>query len=242
MASLRFLRWSHSFLALVLLSACGGTVSTIGGQGADGGDDARPDSSLRSDGATGADSGEHPDAVTTNDASSLCHVTGAPLHHRPTATSCPNARGPGVSVDAGPDAAFPGTCTNDSQCTEGNDGRCLRHPFGAQVDECSYDECYDDGDCKGIVPCICRPSPSSNQANVCGTGSNCSLDSDCGPCGFCSPSENKMTICGTPETTYFCHTPSDTCVNDSDCSNSTCNYDPSLRHWACGAQCGPPPP
>jgi len=39
---------------------------------------------------------------------------------------------------------------------------------------------------------------------------------------------------------YYCHTPKDTCVNDSDCADAgyydVCAYDTSLGHWRCTEQ------
>jgi hypothetical protein len=34
---------------------------------------------------------------------------------------------------------------------------------------------------------------------------------------------------------YFCHTDSDTCLDDADCgSGGTCNYDTVDQRWECG--------
>jgi hypothetical protein len=39
---------------------------------------------------------------------------------------------------------------------------------------------------------------------------------------------------------YYCHTPQDQCVNDSDCADGgffdVCAYDTSLGHWRCMMQ------
>jgi hypothetical protein len=33
---------------------------------------------------------------------------------------------------------------------------------------------------------------------------------------------------------YFCHTPNDTCLDDSDCGSAgACNYDSVAKHWSC---------
>jgi hypothetical protein len=142
--------------------------------------------------------------------------------HRSTGTMCPSERGPGNGLGALVDE-----CTQDSDCTAGTNGRCLNYHRTV----CSYDDCFSDSDCRGVEPCQCRPSATSMFPNYCVIGSNCRLDSDCGPNGFCSPS---MSDCmGTPSG-YFCHTPQDTCVNDSDCSNpQTCEYDKQSYHWSC---------
>jgi hypothetical protein len=40
---------------------------------------------------------------------------------------------------------------------------------------------------------------------------------------------------------YFCHTPRDTCIDDSDCGgDGTCNYDTVNKVWSCSL-CWPLP-
>jgi hypothetical protein len=62
-------------------------------------------------------------------------------------------------------------------------------------------------------------------------GSNCQVDSDCGPGGFCSPSRFDINSSvdaigvlggGMILSGYFCHTSEDYCVNDSDCDTIEC--------------------
>jgi hypothetical protein len=226
----------HAILGfgLFLGAACGGSVTTIGGAGSDSG-------VTRDDGATtGSDSSTGSDAMS-RDSSSTCLATAVPINHRATDIKCPLERGQGVST-TGDGGGLPGTCDEDSDCTMGQNGRCLPRGFGADVDQCSYDDCSDDGACTGNVPCVCRSSGTSTDPNVCGAGSNCRVDSDCGSCGFCSPSESKQAICGRAETTYFCHTKNDLCTNDQDCHEGGCNYVPSKGYWECGTECAPPPP
>ena len=68
---------------------------------------------------------------------------------------------------------------------------------------------------------------------------NCTVDADCGPGGYCSPSVDfDKTNFGV--TGYFCHTASDGCKNDSEClTNSTpnakCAYDKTSATWKCSA-------
>jgi hypothetical protein len=38
---------------------------------------------------------------------------------------------------------------------------------------------------------------------------------------------------------YFCHTPNDRCLDDSDCASGTCNFDLTRQSWICTA-CIPP--
>jgi hypothetical protein len=158
-------------------------------------------------------------------------ASGVPVHHRAADSTCPAERGPGNGAGLGA-----GECAMDADCSAGDNGRCLVSG-PAPYSYCSYDQCFDDGDCAGL-PCECRTSASSYVANVCVTGSNCRVDSDCGVDGYCSPSRLNQW-CGTA---YYCHTAADTCVNDTDCADSGCNYDAQAGHWSCGGDCGPPPP
>jgi hypothetical protein len=166
--------------------------------------------------------------------------THAPKNHRATAIACPSGRG---SEDPQyVDSGVPGDCFQDSDCTNGKNGRCTPSMGGAFTLQCSYDQCGSDGDCGGTV-CVCREDSSSTAPNVCGsTKSNCRVDADCGSGGYCSPSESSDTFCFSASLTYFCHTSSDECIDDTDCTNGSCNYDTSSKHWKCGSICAPPPP
>jgi hypothetical protein len=160
-------------------------------------------------------------------------------------------------------------CTSDSDCTAGSNGRC--NPVGAPIAicgaTCTYDACASDSDCPDNQACDCRPSASASSANSCLTGGNCRVDSDCGSAGYCSPSQvNNFCFCPSPALcadgggvcydgnqqvscacgdscghSYFCHTKSDRCVDDSDCdAGQTCNYDTVNARWDCGT-CWPVP-
>jgi len=162
-----------------------------------------------------------------------------------------------------------GMCTIDTDCTAGDNGRCGDSGGcgPAATLGCSYDQCFADSECEG-GPCLCRPSSSSSAANQCFAG-NCKVDSDCGHDGYCSPSlpcygcggycpsytgpcpadsgdecSAGPCICSTgpnlcPTLGYYCHTPDDSCVNDSDCAGGTqCLYNVVKQAWAClGAEC-----
>jgi hypothetical protein len=178
-----------------------------------------------------------------------------PLNHRPVAIACPQARAPEttvpVCVDGGPNSIFCSTnpCAVDSDCDAGTNGRCAPECCAAFELMCSYDECFDDSDCQG-GPCQCRDSSSNNDPNLCFTAGNCTVDADCGPGGYCSPSmvdfgnfpgDDFFCWCpagggswpGVCPAGYYCHTPGDTCVNDSDCSNVPCVYDIVNHIWDC---------
>ena len=144
-----------------LLPACGdGNQGAGGGFGADGGPDGKS-------------------------------ATHAPANHRQTGSSCPQERGPGISEVGSACAQNPTVtthCLQDSDCTGGTDGRCLAFGGPACSYGCTYDECSSDADCTSNVPCACRASDSDWTANTCATQSNCRIDTDCGPGGYCSPS------------------------------------------------------
>jgi len=78
------------------------------------------------------------------------------------------------------------------------------------------------------------------------SGSNCRIDADCGAGGYCSRSfapdycNGHDAICGfNCGFGYFCHTPKDTCADDTDCAGLHCLYDVDTQSWACvAAPCG----
>jgi hypothetical protein len=148
----------------------------------------------------------------------------------------------------------------DSDCTQGQNGRCFGSPAFACYAHCSYDECFADSDCAAGTPCLCRGDATAAAANVCVPGGNCRVDADCGAGGYCSRSQPDACItCYFPGTcdpdagtgpaacpaghacgsAYFCHTPMDTCTDDADCAApASCSYDLGAGHWACSI-CAP---
>lgn len=161
----------------------------------------------------------------------LCKID-EPEFHRPAAEDCDNEREPGVTP------MFDGECAADSDCTDGDNGRCLEEPRSA-TPYCSYDGCFVDADCGVDSVCECG-TVGTVQPNVCKPG-NCTTDADCGDTGYCSPSQGD---CGAYFGTigYFCHTCEDECVTDADCGGDPyttyCAFDPQRGHWACSdAQC-----
>jgi hypothetical protein len=178
-----------------------------------------------------------------------------PLQHRSTSASCPSQRGPGPSCVTTSCASQPypsgvaSTCSSDSQCKDGKNGRCFPNEGLVGPGGCSYDECFTDSNCGARTPCLCRSSSTDNSANVCDIGGNCAVDSDCGPGGYCSPSvqvaPNQPTNVCWGSTPYYCHSASDLCINDSDCApldagppttsspTYTCAYNPQDSRWEC---------
>jgi hypothetical protein len=147
------------------------------------------------------------------------------------------ARGAGALTPGCPyDGGISLACVQDSDCTAGQNGRCLPTPGVACAPECSYDTCQSDQNCGGTA-CLCRTSGSDSTANTCAQG-NCAVDSDCGPSGYCSPS-GLLDACGIG---YYCHTASDACVDNASCpSGQGCSFDPHTLAWACAVTCTIPP-
>ncbi len=153
--------------------------------------------------------------------------------HRPFATPCDGSRPPGNAypgLDAG--------CTKDDDCDAGVNGRCIGVrlcSIGCEENVCSYDTCLADDACSGNA-CTCRETfpKAGNTPDTCDLVGNCRVDSDCPNGQFCSPS--YVPGCAPPA--YYCRTPNDECIADSDCGGfMTCGYDPAKQHWKCSAAC-----
>lgn len=168
------------------------------------------------------DSGKVPDEAGACGSVSNARI---PANHRAEeGSACPNDRAPaGIPASCAPDSGVTprGDCQQDSDCNAGTNGRCvqLRGCYMA----CSYDECFHDSDCAGNVPCQCRGSASSTAANICLVNSNCRVDNDCGPGGYCSPSQLDGCI-------RMCNVP---CGSESHCYEGTTE----VPCW-CGQSCG----
>jgi hypothetical protein len=165
-----------------------------------------------------------------------------PLQHRPSDAAClqpPPAAG----------CPFPGgTCTTDAQCTSPTapNGRCIEP--SENVCTCTYDACAGDTACPTGQTCACHGSPYVGASGSACIAGNCRVDSDCeGGHGYCSPSPSAQCGAGSGPglTGYYCHTPTDVCVDDSDCpvlknptdpndtTPQTCAYSPAAGHWQC---------
>jgi hypothetical protein len=122
------------------------------------------------------------------------------------------------------------------------DNDCHQYSLTATCDQgfCNLDKCTSDSQCGGLDVCACRGDQRGGGVErgfrVC-LPSNCRVDADCGPAGYCSPS---LSSCGSSYglSGYFCHTHDDECTNDNQCVKDSvegyCAYDRTLSHWACG--------
>jgi len=182
-----------------------------------------------------------PTDAGAGDAGGGSAISAVPTSHRPAATPCPQAR-PLASCTPNP-SGLPidgGNCAVDSDCSDGQNGRCVAvSPNAGYCSVCSYDVCFADADCQTGGPCDCRATFGG--ANVCAAG-NCQVDADCGPGGYCS---NSLAACPGYSTSsgwavgYYCRTPHDSCVEDTDCTRPPptlpreCRYDATEASWRC---------
>jgi hypothetical protein len=163
----------------------------------------------------------------------LAHNGRVPMNHRADDSAC------ATTPPAGTCTLMPGfaQCTKDSECSTGTNGRCIETMGGALTCFCSYDTCKKDSDCTNGQLCVCHGSAYTGGAgNSCGSG-NCRTDADCGG-SFCSPSANSMGCGGLGG--YYCHTPSDQCVDDADCPTMNgpqiCAFSSKNSRWECAQQ------
>ena len=156
-----------------------------------------------------------------------------PHNHRADSNACQGAPAPGnCSFGMGP----PNACQHDTECTAGSNGRCVLEGGGIAFCQCSYDTCTSDSQCTMGGPCACHGSAFLTGGNACVPG-NCHVDADCGAGGYCSPSQGEASCGGLGG--YYCHTPNDTCVDDSDCPGGTtgpqqCIHRATTGRWECG--------
>jgi hypothetical protein len=254
---------NHSFtaaalgVALLSLSACSGKTSDgtnrSGGNGGSSGGQGGEESGGTSPGGSGvggASQGGAAQGGASQGGTSQGGAGGAlgrvPKNHRATAVACDHVRptnDPGApALDAGHTGYV--TCYSHAECTDGENGRCVGN--GHDGWHCTYDDCFADQDCpSGNIDspgvCECEGGFRADN-NVCLSG-NCHVDSDCDPLeGFCSPSLGQ---CGNYAkfVGYYCHTPGDECLDDSDCgdggySAGYCAFMPTVGHWQCStSQC-----
>jgi hypothetical protein len=193
---------------------------------------------------TGAGAGSQSgSAVVTSDAACDGACLPAPVSHRPDDSECQVAAPVGTChATSSTTDNTEAVCHTDSQCATGTNGRC-QQLTGLSYDycACTYDTCTTDGDCGPGQTCACHGAPNTDGAgNTCVPG-NCRVDGDCGPGGYCSPSYGGEPIQGCPVAGrglqgYYCHTVSDTCLDQSDCPNpfaESCAYSATMGFWRC---------
>jgi hypothetical protein len=231
--------WRANWLFVLALSACGGSTTDLstGSDASTGTDSATDGGGIRDVNLNLEDGldGHLPDVITTPDVTQTDSGWqpdsggGVPIYHRPNGSQCLQ---PAPAGDCQLPQGF--QCTNDSQCTQGTNGRCIETSGGALTCLCTYDTCMQDTDCQPGQLCVCHGSGFTGGAgNTCMTG-NCRVDSDCGPNGYCSPSHGTSGCGGV--TGYYCHTAADTCTNDSDCSGAgieVCAWSGTSNRWEC---------
>ena len=169
-----------------------------------------------------------------------------PTNHRASDIQCAQSAPAGTCPCNGncPSSAFPNewACSGDSECGDaGVNGRCISAGPTAGCG-CTSDSCTGDSDCPTGRTCACHGSPYmfNGVGNVCVPG-NCQVDADCGTGGYCSPTpalpcnmDGRDLYC--QGVGYYCHTPKDECVDDSDCQGvgfPGCLYDQSAGYWKC---------
>ena len=154
-----------------------------------------------------------------------------PTAHRATATSCAGVYS-APEPPSGIDAATNG-CTRHSDCDEGMNGKCITgNGYMGRYYRCAYDNCTTDADCGSGTLCYCTTS----SAAWCTYEGNCRVDADCGGglYSYCSPAMGSD--CGGSHSVsgYYCHTPQDSCIDDSDCKGTDyCNFDEYKASWQC---------
>jgi hypothetical protein len=108
-----------------------------------------------------------------------------------------------------------------------------------------------DTDCMPGNTCACHGTADTGASGNACFPSNCRVDSNCGPGGYCSPSIDPNS-CGALGG-YYCHTKFDVCIDDSDCpanpsmpGGAVCTYSTTTARWECAvlgvcAAVGAPP-
>jgi hypothetical protein len=236
-----------AIVAVGFFWACGGQTQIVTGDA--GGDGASSSSSGSSSGGSsggsggssgsssgGSSGGSSGSSSGGSSGSSSGGNHEVPTNHRPNDDQCLQAAPAGSCNGQGGGGPGPGSCSSDAQCSDaGPNGRCVESGGGALFCSCTYDMCADDAACPTGQTCACHGSLYNNSGNTCVAG-NCRVDSDCeGGAGYCSPAYAPMGCGGLAG--YYCHTPQDQCVNDSDCSNANgqpvCTYSTSESRWTC---------
>lgn len=162
---------------------------------------------------------------------------GQPASHREVAAACGATTSGGIACNG--DIAPPtAECAASSDCTAGDNGRCLT---GRGPCYCDYDTCNADADCGAGKACACSGGTGNNaDSNRC-VVADCRTDADCGAGQFCAPALDEQCGNYVGVTAYRCTTPKDRCRVDADCQGGDqsafayCNYSSELGYWACAS-------
>ncbi|HEX7477286.1 MAG TPA: hypothetical protein VF331_05730 [Polyangiales bacterium] len=104
-----------------------------------------------------------------------------------------------------------------------------------------------DSDCSAGQTCACRGTVYNKFVNTC-VPSNCRVDADCGAGNYCSATVPAQTFCADVGG-YYCHTPNDLCLDNSDCADAEadagagpaqayCAYSTTNQRWQCQLTAG----
>lgn len=130
-------------------------------------------------------------------------------------------------------------CVTPADCKAERHGRCVRRETGAATldrigerlatqgihNQCIYDECESDAECRASgrfgdyprpneIVCRCRAPGDIGDRNVCALG-DCLTDADCSSPYRCEGDRNS-----------FCHSSKDDCQRHADCGgNKACRHD-----------------
>lgn len=213
-------------------SSSGGS-SSGGSSSGSGGSSSSSSSSGGSSSSSGGSSGSSGGSSSSGSSSGGSSGGRVPVNHRPNDGECSQPAPPGMCPVTG--GGPPNNCTQDSQCTQGVDGRCVTNNGGALFCYCTYDTCMHDTDCAQGQTCACHGAADTGGAGNTCIASGCRVDADCGPGGYCSPSVSSMGCGGLGG--YYCHTAKDQCIDDSDCQDGgfgmACEYSSANGRWQC---------
>jgi hypothetical protein len=160
--------------------------------------------------------------------------------HRPEPVVCPGRpesfEAPGRQVSAALITLDPSVrCASESECTAGPGGHCTRFTPLDEVEQCLYDECYEDGDCADGQVCECGGAVAGAAWNRC-VQSGCSVDADCGRERRCAPSPNEQCGPTFPIKGYFCQgAADDQCAGEDSCDMGYCTFSDSEQRWQCAS-------
>lgn len=220
-----FRRAFFASLGLSPLVACGGT--TIGGHRDS--DDAGSSGGVEAGGASSGGRMETGGVIATGGIVNVppeCRnprprlVNGLPTglvdceggaSHRVERIDCPTLLPRTVECKASspsPDGGPLRPCKFDSDCSEMANGMCTDADWRPGTCYCSYG-CIRDEDCGAGKICLCGAL-----AGECALAPNCVTDGDCASGNLCMSYDVSP---GCPGKAIACQTPTDTCVNDSDC-------------------------